>query len=407
MKPVANYLKNRLNFDDLSSSLPLLRLITDREAITQIQAADELGLSVGACNLHFQRLEHEGLISRTEIRAGQRGRPALRWSIREEGNATAAVVFSGSTLSLFLFRIDGLTLWTSETPLNQKMDQAELLRILNTNLNALIHECQDRTLTLRQTYLALPGILDPNTGNILHSEHLPMLDEFDVVSYAQSIINTPLYAGSTCLAYYHGEIADSPDKVSMIILWDLGVGMVCGRGPSLFRLGDQPRTGLRYVSEIGQIHITHQSEDGHRHQGTLESFTGGEPLMHSLGASASSANFPDFLHRAESPNSNEGKACREAAGILGKQASWPIQLMGAERIILTGDMAPTASQYKQAFMDGLASTLPAKALTTLDIAFSSNPAQALETGCFELTRHLFLNPETYGIGITKPVPIEI
>ena len=77
-KKLPTYIASRLTFEDLASSRGLLQLTDRLGTVTQRQAAEDLGLSPGTCNLHFQKLEHLGLIRRASSVNG-RGRATIQW----------------------------------------------------------------------------------------------------------------------------------------------------------------------------------------------------------------------------------------------------------------------------------------------------------------------------------------
>ena len=63
-KELPAYIRERISLDELLASRRVLQLVHERGPLTQGEASEALGLSQGACNLHFQRLEYEGLLRR-------------------------------------------------------------------------------------------------------------------------------------------------------------------------------------------------------------------------------------------------------------------------------------------------------------------------------------------------------
>ena len=60
-KELPAYLRGRLSLDEMLASRRVLQLVHERGPLTQGEASEALGLSQGSCNLHFQRLEYDGL----------------------------------------------------------------------------------------------------------------------------------------------------------------------------------------------------------------------------------------------------------------------------------------------------------------------------------------------------------
>ena len=100
-KIIPEYIKNHLALDDLTSSLPLLRLIDEQGAVSQADAANFVGLARGTCNLHFQKLEHMGLIHRTDWIPAKRGRSTIMWEL-EKGRACCWCLTLPSSTALWL-----------------------------------------------------------------------------------------------------------------------------------------------------------------------------------------------------------------------------------------------------------------------------------------------------------------
>ena len=69
------YFSRRMNMESLLASRRVLRLVYEQGPLTQAEAARALELSQGACNLHFQRLEYEGLVYGQRLQPEGRGRP--------------------------------------------------------------------------------------------------------------------------------------------------------------------------------------------------------------------------------------------------------------------------------------------------------------------------------------------
>ena len=82
------------------------------------------------------------------------------------------------------------------------------------------------------------------------------------------------------------------------------------------------------------------------------------------------------------------EACWRA---LGKRP-FPVQLMGVERIVVTGPLSVVFNELSGAFCQGLADTMPSSLAQFLAVQASSDPRARLRTGAYRLAKRLFLDP---------------
>jgi hypothetical protein len=88
-------------------------------------------------------------------------------------------------------------------------------------------------------------------------------------------------------------------------------------------------------------------------------------------------------------------AAAEAARRLGRYLTWPIQVMGVDRIVVTGPMAPVFSKVRQSFLEGLAETFDEQEQAEFRVEASIDPKTHLLRGAYLVGRRLFFHPENY------------
>lgn len=393
---IPDYIKDRLDLEDLTSSLPLLRLVEAEGPLSQPEAAATLGLSKGTCNLHFQRLEHEGLVERIDrIRRG-RGRPVIVWDIRRGANFYVTLVFDVPFFQASLVDMGGRVIDQHRESLSGATTRIAVTRRIQAFMKRALATAQARGGRIRQVVGGLPGLLAPDTGAVIRAVNFPALDGLDLQALVAKHYGTPCYAGSLGVVFYHGETESlEADRTAMVIHWDLGVGVVFGRGGGLLvprsRLEDYPAE----IPELGHVRVVRRGRRCHcGRRGCLEAYTGGWALLERL-RSKSTTTLAGFVEQVHASHPPAVRVAREGARFLGEHLAWPIQLMGVQRIIGTGPLAPVFDHTLDAFREGLGVTFSAPEIHALNPMASRDPQTHMRRGAYLLARRLFLFPELY------------
>ncbi|MBU0679759.1 MAG: ROK family protein [Verrucomicrobia bacterium] len=396
-KKIAPYLRRRMNLNDISSSLPLLRLIHDRGPTSQSEASLALSMTTGACNLHFQRLEHAGLIQRVEKQSEGRGRPTLFWDIDFSRNYYATLVFDVPFCQFSLMDFNGQVIHEQRDDLTGISEAALLTNRIDAFLRSSLGLVTEKEGRLRQVAALFPGLLDPVTGAVASAVNFPALNGLDARGHIEEKFGVSCYAGSLGLAFYFGETERlPPESTCMVIHWDLGLGVTCGTDghPLTFPSAQNPE--VRTIAEIGHIRVGKEGRLCHcGNRDCLEAFVGGWALIDEL--DRPDINSLDTLISAVvSGDEDARRATEEAASMLARQLAWPIQLMSAERIVVTGPMAPAFDAVRPAFCKGLEEVFTEDEIRALSPEASSDPQERMRRGAFLLASRLFLYPEDYG-----------
>jgi predicted NBD/HSP70 family sugar kinase len=393
---IPEYIRHRLDLGDLTSSRPLLRLMDASGPLSQPEATDRLGLSKGTCNLHFQRLEHEGLLRRVgRVRRG-RGRPIIMWDVHREANFYVTLVFDVPFFQASLLDGAGVVIDQRRDSLDPAGGQAAVRRRIHAYMKRAQGLAAARGGRIRQVVAGLPGLLDPLTGAVVRAVNFPSLDGVDLQSAIPGRYGVPCYAGSLGVVFYYGETEGlAPELTAMVIHWDLGVGVVFGRGGRLLTPVTASSPHRAEIPEIGHVRIRRDGRRCHcgRH-GCLEAYTGGWAILHAL-RDTPIHTLDDLVNAVQDGDPAALDAARRAAHLLGKHLVWPIQLMGVHRIIGTGPLAPVFDATREAFRTGLASTLTTTEIDRLNPTASTNPQTRMQHGAYLLAHRLFLYPEEY------------
>lgn len=388
MRKLPSYVANRLTFEDLASSRGLLQLVDQEGVVTQRQAADELGLSAGACNLHFQKLEHLGLLHRVGQVSG-RGRSTIQWAIETDKNLSIQIVFDVPFCLATLTNFDGEVLLTERRDLTG-LDDAEALEQL---VDGFVKRAKETAAGLegviRQVFMGLPGILDPTHSKVVRAVNFTVLEGVDFRQLMSERHDLPCECGSLGTAFYYGELERLPAGTrAMVLYWDLGIGVVSGVGERIMSTGREEWL----LAEIGHIRISKEGKACHcGNHGCLEAYTGGWSMIEEL-ARNDVASLNDLRGAIENGDSAALDVARRAARTLGQHLCWPIQVRGCERLVITGPLSPIFEHVRESLIEGLSTLFSDEEIATLDPQASADPELAMHRGSARLARRRYIYP---------------
>ena len=383
---------SRLSRESLRSSLPLLRLLDRDGALSQIEAARRLCMTPGTCNLHLQRLEQEHLVRRANLVAnGGKGRPTIVWDIDCASNAVLVFVFDGPFFQAALLDFAGQPLLEQRFDLSRARKRGDVEAAIETFTCAALALSERNHIRVRQVVGGFPGLLDPTDGSVRHAVNFPALDGLSLLDMFGRH-HLPAWAASLSLCFFFGETAEqAPDATTMVLHWDLGVGVICGRGETVLSM-QLDRDGVPEIPEIGHICIEpngRQCPCGQR--GCLEAYAGGQAIVTEL-ASGDIRSLGALITALQAGRKDALRAAQRAARTLGRSVAWPVQLMGVERIVVTGPLSVVFDRLADSFCLGLADTLAPSLAQGLTVQASSDPRTRLRAGAFHLAKRLFLDP---------------
>lgn len=388
---LADYIGRRMNLKDWSSSLPLLRLLDESGPLTQPVAAKRLGLSAGACNLHFQRLEHEGLIHRAEQVVSGRGRPSGVWDVDHARNACITLVFDVPFFQGALLDFSGKVLTETREDLSNLDTRPAVMRRMDRFLARAKKLAESKGIRIHQVVAAMPGLLESGTGKVLSAVNFPQLNGLDLQKRIPTKYGWPCQSAPHGLAFFYGETEHvAPETRVMVVHWDLGIGVMAGKGNELLRIGTSPGKGAPCFAELGHIRIGREPWLCHCGQkGCLEAHVGGWALLRDLNDPKLNT-LSGLMKAVEQKRKKPVSVLNMAAKLLGEELIWPLQLVGVEQIRITGPLAPVLSEMTDAFCEGLSKGFDGAELECLRPTISEDPEAAMRRGAFLQAKKLFL-----------------
>lgn len=390
-KPLSPYIRRRFASRDLASSLPLLRLLERRGPCSQSAAARDLSITPGACNLHCQRLEYAGLLHRVDHLRGGKGRPTIVWDIDRRRNACLVYVCDVPFLHAALTNFAGETLAEERFDLSRAADTSDVLAAIDAFAAQAQRLALREGVAIRQVVGGFPGLVDPGDGSVRQAVNLPMLDGLPFARHWEQQ-GLPARTVSLSLCFLFGEIAGlPPDETAAVLHWDLGVGIVCGRGDRVLSVR-AAADGSSEIVEAGHLCI---APKGRRcrcgRRGCLEAYAGGAAML-VVWRGHRDARLPDLVVALCAGRADALAAARPAAKVLGRHLAWPVQWTAADRIVVTGPLATAFDALAPSLREGLAEALPPERLRALRLAASDDPGRNLRRGAFRIALRAFLDP---------------
>jgi len=389
-KILPEYIKNHLALGDLSSSLDLLRFIDEQGSVTQSEAAKAVGLALGTCNLHFQKLEHMGLIHRTDsFQSKKRGRSTIIWELEQDKNLCLLMVFDPPFFEGSLVDFSGKVILQKQQNIARIKNSPTLLTEVENFVNAAIVQTQRINATIRHAFVGTPGLFEAESGVIKKVFNFPALDGIDFPRWVKKHYDLPCFCGSIGLPLYYGEAHEMPKNTrNMVILWDLGIGAIAGVGPLIISQASET-----LIAEIGHIRIQSKGRLCHcGKNGCLEAYTGGWAMLDILNDPAIKT-LEEFKNAVLSGHLKAVKTACDAARIIGKNLCWSLQVMQTERLIVSGPLSSIFPVVRSAFIEGLAAVFDGNEIEALNPAASNDPQHALQTGAYLCARRFFFHPE--------------
>lgn len=371
------------------------------------QVATDLGLSRGTCNLHLQRLEHDQFIRRFESTRKTAGRPTVIWGWDEPSNLTLTLVFDVPFLHASVADFGLNTVLREVRDLSGLADREELKERVREFAARAQEMARQRGAHLRQAMIFLPGLLDPRTGVVRKAANFPLLDGVDFRSLVAGAAHVACQIAPLGLAYYFGESESLPPQTNtMILYWDLGVGVVFGHGDRICALGINPEDGRPALPELGHIRIEKGGRRCHcGRQGCLEAYTGGWALMEMLKPKTAD-RLSHLIRLVEHGDREALRVARTAAHTLGRHLAGPLQIMRTDLIRVCGPMAPVFSRVQEAFQQGLADVFTADEIKRFDPTASPAREERFLRGAHRLARRLFTHPDDYDLLVQTPESLD-
>lgn len=389
VKKIPKYVQNRLSREHLAGSLRLLQLLEAKGTVTQTNAAQTLGLSIGSCNLHFQKLEHLGLIRRADVLSREgRGRSTIVWELDYKKNGVLLILFEAPFVEVVLTDFSGAIRFRNRKNVSQVKTGKTLLTQLEKLICNTVEKARKIECVIRRGLVVAPGILDPRTSAVVQSVHFPAMNGVDFAAWVKERFALPCNCASLGAAFYHGEASRFPPDIRvMVINWDMGIGMVAGiKGRIISSPADL------FLSKLGHLRVRANGRACYcGGSGCLEAYVGGRAILDMLNDS-SIQTLDALIAAINTGHAPALKLVRAAARQLGESLTWPLQVTGAEKLLVSGSLGKLFPYIQDSLESGLSLLFTADEIRNIEPAATENSQEALCRGAFQMAYRGFFYP---------------
>lgn len=205
----------------------VLDFIRDHGTTTRPEVGSALGLSDSSVSRIVGRLLKSGLVAESQGQATTAGRPRNVISFNHQAGAVLAVDLGGTSCHGALADLAGTSLWEDVRP---TQGPGGAFGALSATISALQTEAFARGLRVEAVAVAIPAILDPETGKAVGG---PAVDwqEFEIVGSLRDTLEAPFLvendANLAALAHaWRGDARGLRDFVTVVMGAGIGAAIV-------------------------------------------------------------------------------------------------------------------------------------------------------------------------------------
>lgn len=390
VKNFPQYIRRRLSKEGITSSLPLLQLLDAEDSLTQRGAAKRLGLSFGTCNLHFQKLEHLGLIRHTDmVEQKESGRSATVWEMARQENGFLLILIRTSFIEVALTDFGGTIRFKTRGDISRIKTGKTLLAKMEKLVSEALEAAQKMKCTIRQAQVTVSGILDSESAVVIQCVHVPAIVGIDFSAWVTERFNLPCNNALSGTAFYYGETSRLPPETRvMMVSWDMGIGMVAGAGGQIISCPENLR-----LSEFGHLRVRPNGRTCYcGKKGCLEAYVGGHAILDILN-DPSIRTIDALIAAVQSGHAQALELVRDAARLLGESLTWPLQVTDTEKLLIDGPLSVLLPQFRGAFEAGLEVLFTPDEIRQMSLEVIENSQDVLCLGAFQLARRYFFRPQ--------------
>ena len=344
----------------------VLAVLARQGPLSRAEVAERLGLSPATVTSVTRRLLADGMVSEGGPRTPPTGRPSIPVALVPDSAHALGVQVAREHVTVALTRLDASVV----RGFRQAFDPAapDAVGRLTDLIRAEIHDAARRGLPLLGVGVAVPGVVEPETGTLRMSVRLGWTG-LPLAATLRDALGLPVLVDNdisavTATERLYGPGADCADFLLVAIGQGIGLGMVLDGAPYRGADGAAGEFGHLPVLPDGPV-----CSCGNR--GCLETQVSTESLLRraaELGILAPGAEL-DQLGRAAGDGRPAAVALLDEAGeLLGRALAGAINLLGPRLVIVIGEIAPLWPQLAEPFDRALAAhLLPCVRQTRIDV----------------------------------------
>jgi predicted NBD/HSP70 family sugar kinase len=320
--------------------------------LSRAEIAERLDLSPATLTASTRRLLAEGLIVEGDPRSTtQTGRPSIPLALVPESVHVIGVQVAHEHVTGVLTRLDAKIVHSFRRDFDPAAPDA--VTMLSTLIRTEIAEAERRGLRLAGLGVAVPGVVDPETGTLRMSVRLGWTG-MPLAAKLRQALRLPVFVDNdisavTAAERLYGPGADCADFLLLAIGQGIGLGMVLDGAPYRGAAGAAGEFGHLPVLPDGPV-----CSCGNR--GCLETQVSTESLLRRAeeqGILAAGAELEDLRAAADRGDRAALTLLAQAGELLGRSLAGTVNLLGPERVVLIGEIVPLWPHLAAAFRQAL------------------------------------------------------
>lgn len=345
----------------------ILALLARRGPLSRAQIAERLGLSPATITASTRRLLAEGLLAEEDPRPSPAGRPSIPLRLVPASTHAIGVQVAHEHVTAVIARLDAAVVRSVRHDFDPAApDAVDRLMAL---IRAEIDEAERRRMPLSGVGVAVPGIVEPETGILRISVRLGWTGT-PLAARLRSALGVPVFVDNdisalTAAERLYGPGADCADFLLVAIGQGIGLGMVLDGAPY--------RGAAGAAGEFGHVPVLPDGDGppcacGNR--GCLETQASTEALVYRARAAGILAPQGDLadLAAAAKRGGQAGQLLEEAGTLLGRTLAGTVNLLGPRTVVVVGEVAAVWPWLSGPFHRALtAHLLPCVRETRIDV----------------------------------------
>jgi predicted NBD/HSP70 family sugar kinase len=339
----------------------VLEQIRREGPITQIDISRRLGIGPAAVNVHIKKLVDQRIVIPTGKfeREGGLGRPRALLDLAREGKGVLGICLDSPNLSGAVMDFSSRIVVERRVNVGDVESYVSLADRVRELVRQLLQEAKKLSLEIFSVCFSVPGVVEMETGRILNYVNMPAANGLDAKRVLGELMDVPVYVVSLGAAiYWGGLVAEQADKHICHVIWDLGVGMMFGRGYEIgFKeYGSEPGQIASNLRDIGHTILWPNGKECHcGRRGCLEAYLGGRAIVDRWNRAnpQDPLTFSRMLERAGQGKGVELNLIARNARRLGETLGWIFAAIGPRHIKLSGQIPDAVPVARDAFWDGV------------------------------------------------------
>lgn len=344
----------------------VLAVLARQGPLSRAEVAERLGLSPATVTSITRRLLADGMVSEGGPRTQPTGRPSIPVALVPDSAHALGVQVAREHVTVALTRLDASVVRGFRRAFDPTAPDA--VGRLTDLIRAQIDDAARRGLPLLGVGVAVPGVVEPETGTLRMSVRLGWTG-LPLAATLRDALGLPVLVDNdisavTATERLYGPGADCADFLLVAIGQGIGLGMVLDGAPYRGADGAAGEFGHLPVLPDGPV-----CSCGNR--GCLETQVSTESLLRraaELGILAPGADLDQLGRAADDGRPAAVALLAEAGELLGRALAGAINLLGPRLVIVIGEIAPLWPRLAEPFDRALAAhLLPCVRQTRIDV----------------------------------------